>query len=264
MASQVKVTSLDALESFRASLIIFLTKSRRSRGRCRRRRAPDAPMGAERSAPALGKRTPPAADGSSPRPSRNCSARNCPGCGTAAVRQAWSQSEGSRRGGGGETAQHQAMEPRLRTTRWIRCSSGCRACANCSITKCPRRSPISSRRRGRSKPIRRQFESVQAPAPPVEAGQSGAGEATAPRGLTRLRTDFSTPHEPPSQRRKSRPGPQGSANRVADRRRPIGTMSKARKFERNISTELPNHVARAMGVIEEIDAILRKVRSDCE
>ena len=30
MATQVKVTSLDALESFRASLIIFLTKARRS------------------------------------------------------------------------------------------------------------------------------------------------------------------------------------------------------------------------------------------
>jgi hypothetical protein len=30
MSSQVKVTSLDALESFRASLIIFLTKGRRS------------------------------------------------------------------------------------------------------------------------------------------------------------------------------------------------------------------------------------------
>jgi hypothetical protein len=30
MAQQVKVTSIDALESFRASLIVFLTKSRRS------------------------------------------------------------------------------------------------------------------------------------------------------------------------------------------------------------------------------------------
>lgn len=40
--------------------------------------------------------------------------------------------------------------------------------------------------------------------------------------------------------------------------------AKAREFERTYLAELPHHAARATNVIEEIDAILRKVRSDCE
>ena len=39
---------------------------------------------------------------------------------------------------------------------------------------------------------------------------------------------------------------------------------KSQEFERKYLADLPTHVARAMGVIEEIDAVLRKVRSDCE
>jgi hypothetical protein len=39
---------------------------------------------------------------------------------------------------------------------------------------------------------------------------------------------------------------------------------KSQEFERRYLAELPNHVARAMGIIEEIDVVLRKVRTDCE
>lgn len=39
---------------------------------------------------------------------------------------------------------------------------------------------------------------------------------------------------------------------------------KGQEFERRYLVELPNQAARAVSVIEEIDAILRKVRSDCE
>jgi murein tripeptide amidase MpaA len=40
--------------------------------------------------------------------------------------------------------------------------------------------------------------------------------------------------------------------------------AKSNEFEYKYLAELPNHVARAMGVIEEIDVVLRKVRNDCE
>lgn len=39
---------------------------------------------------------------------------------------------------------------------------------------------------------------------------------------------------------------------------------KSQEFERHYLEKLPAHVTRAMTVIEEIDALLRKVRSDCE
>jgi hypothetical protein len=39
---------------------------------------------------------------------------------------------------------------------------------------------------------------------------------------------------------------------------------KSREFEENYLETLPHAVARAATVIEEIDALLRKVRSDCE
>lgn len=39
---------------------------------------------------------------------------------------------------------------------------------------------------------------------------------------------------------------------------------KRREFEETYLSVLPNHVARAAAVIEELDTVLRKVRSDCE
>ena len=39
---------------------------------------------------------------------------------------------------------------------------------------------------------------------------------------------------------------------------------KSQEFERNYLEKLPNDVGRAMGVIEEIGALLKKVRHDCE
>jgi hypothetical protein len=39
---------------------------------------------------------------------------------------------------------------------------------------------------------------------------------------------------------------------------------KSQEFERKYIEELPGHAARATAVMEEIDALLRKVRSDCE
>lgn len=39
---------------------------------------------------------------------------------------------------------------------------------------------------------------------------------------------------------------------------------KSREFEENYLEQLPNHIARATAVIEEIDALLRKVKADCE
>ena len=39
---------------------------------------------------------------------------------------------------------------------------------------------------------------------------------------------------------------------------------KSHEFERNYLEKLPNDVGRAMGVIEEIGALLKKVRHDCE
>ena len=40
--------------------------------------------------------------------------------------------------------------------------------------------------------------------------------------------------------------------------------AKSHEFERTYLEHLPREVARAVSVIEEIDAVLRKVRSDCE
>ena len=39
---------------------------------------------------------------------------------------------------------------------------------------------------------------------------------------------------------------------------------KSHEFERTYLEHLPREIARATSVIEEIDAVLRKVRSDCE
>jgi hypothetical protein len=40
--------------------------------------------------------------------------------------------------------------------------------------------------------------------------------------------------------------------------------AKSIEFEKEFLEDLPHHVARAAAVIEELDGILRKVRSDCE
>jgi predicted RNA-binding protein with PUA domain len=40
--------------------------------------------------------------------------------------------------------------------------------------------------------------------------------------------------------------------------------SKSQEFERNYIDILPGHVTQAMAVIEELDALLNKIRSDCE
>ncbi len=39
---------------------------------------------------------------------------------------------------------------------------------------------------------------------------------------------------------------------------------KSREFEESFLSDLPHHLGRAADVIGEIDALLRKVRSDCE
>ena len=39
---------------------------------------------------------------------------------------------------------------------------------------------------------------------------------------------------------------------------------KSQQFEATYLDLLPNQIARATAVIEEIDALLRKVKSDCE
>ncbi|MES2568726.1 MAG: hypothetical protein V4710_01575 [Verrucomicrobiota bacterium] len=39
---------------------------------------------------------------------------------------------------------------------------------------------------------------------------------------------------------------------------------KSQEFEQKYLDALPPHLARTMAVIEEIDALLRKVRHDCE
>ena len=39
---------------------------------------------------------------------------------------------------------------------------------------------------------------------------------------------------------------------------------KSQEFERTYLDVLPSHIARATAVMEEIDALLRKIRSDCE
>lgn len=40
--------------------------------------------------------------------------------------------------------------------------------------------------------------------------------------------------------------------------------AKAREFEEKYLEQLPGHIARTTRVMEEIDALLRKVRKDCE
>jgi hypothetical protein len=40
--------------------------------------------------------------------------------------------------------------------------------------------------------------------------------------------------------------------------------AKSQEFEEKYIEPLPGHVRQAMAVIEEIDALLKKVRSDCE
>lgn len=39
---------------------------------------------------------------------------------------------------------------------------------------------------------------------------------------------------------------------------------KSQQFEREYLEELPDHVQRTMGVMQEIDVLLKKVRNDCE
>ncbi len=39
---------------------------------------------------------------------------------------------------------------------------------------------------------------------------------------------------------------------------------KSAEFGRKYLEELPDHIARAVGVMQEIDVLLNKVRSDCE
>ncbi|MEO6052426.1 MAG: hypothetical protein ABIP97_00285 [Chthoniobacterales bacterium] len=39
---------------------------------------------------------------------------------------------------------------------------------------------------------------------------------------------------------------------------------KSQEFEQKYLEELPHHIARAGAAIEELNGILRKVRSDCE
>ena len=39
---------------------------------------------------------------------------------------------------------------------------------------------------------------------------------------------------------------------------------KSAEFEKNYIAPLPDHMVRALGVMEELDAILKKVRKDCE
>lgn len=40
--------------------------------------------------------------------------------------------------------------------------------------------------------------------------------------------------------------------------------AKSAEFERTYLDKLPDHVARANAMIEELDMVLRKVKSDCE
>jgi len=39
---------------------------------------------------------------------------------------------------------------------------------------------------------------------------------------------------------------------------------KSQQFERDYLQDLPDHVQRTMGVMQEIDVLLKKIRSDCE
>jgi hypothetical protein len=39
---------------------------------------------------------------------------------------------------------------------------------------------------------------------------------------------------------------------------------KAQQFQRDYLEDLPDHVQRTMGVMQEIDVLLKRVRSECE
>ena len=39
---------------------------------------------------------------------------------------------------------------------------------------------------------------------------------------------------------------------------------KSQQFEREYLEDLPDHVQRTMGVMQEIDVLLKRIRNDCE
>jgi hypothetical protein len=39
---------------------------------------------------------------------------------------------------------------------------------------------------------------------------------------------------------------------------------KSQQFERDYMEDLPDHVQRTMGVMQEISVLLKKIRTDCE
>ena len=39
---------------------------------------------------------------------------------------------------------------------------------------------------------------------------------------------------------------------------------KSQQFERDYLEDLPDHVQRTMGVMQEIDVLLKRIRNDCE
>lgn len=49
-----------------------------------------------------------------------------------------------------------------------------------------------------------------------------------------------------------------------DRTKAFWNDVKSRDFERTYLEDLPEHVARAITVIQDVDALLRKVKNDCE
>ena len=49
-----------------------------------------------------------------------------------------------------------------------------------------------------------------------------------------------------------------------DRTKAYWLDAKSRDFERTYIELLPDHVVRATTVIQDIDALLKKVKSDCE
>jgi len=40
--------------------------------------------------------------------------------------------------------------------------------------------------------------------------------------------------------------------------------AKSQEFERNYLDPIPGHIASAISVMEEVDALLKKIRSECE
>ena len=49
-----------------------------------------------------------------------------------------------------------------------------------------------------------------------------------------------------------------------ERTQPYWNDAKSREFARTYIEELPDHISRAMTVIQDVDALLKKVRNDCE